>query len=158
MMPKGTDDPYEPALVQLIADREALGEVLRRERQRVLASEEKSRKMTSVARDFLKMMPRAVQAKYLREYPWLAEGPDPASRQAVLVGIVTIFLNAGSRTLTPPDVEVALAKQGIHANSKRILNTLNYLIADHRLERPDRGIYKAGKALLAMKPTEVPVR
>ncbi len=140
-------DPYEKALAQTLADRAANGEELYTARRRVLALEQRDTQLARLARTLAKEMPERRRAHYLRAHPWLSEGPDPASRQAVLMGIVQTFMSAGARELTPPDVEQALEKQGIHADTKRVYNALNYLASDGRLRRASRGRYSAGPAL-----------
>lgn len=151
MKPSTTPDPYEAALIQTLADRASHAEVLRQRRQDVLRAEQRDAELVRLARRLLKEMAAVHQGKYLKIYPWLSEGPDPASRQAVLAGIVRLFSEQGAEELTTPDVERGLAAAGIHAESKRIYNSLNYLAADGRLERVERGLYRATARLKASK-------
>jgi len=142
-------DPFEAALARALADRDAHGEELRQRRRQVLEAEERDKQLVTLARTLVKALPEDRQAVYLRRHPWLSDGPDPASRHAVLVGIIQLFLSDRSREWTPPEVEDALATQGIHANTKRVYNSLNYLSADGRLHRIGRGRYRAAPGLAA---------
>lgn len=144
-------DPYEAALIQTLSDRAEHGGILRERRQGVLRAEQRDAELIKLARHLFKAMQPEHQAKYMKEYPWLTQGPDPASRQAVLAGIIDFFSGQGTEEATAPDVERALAVAGIHAESKRIYNSLNYLAADGRLERVERGLYRATARLKASK-------
>lgn len=148
-------DAYEAALRKTLADREQHGDCLREARKHVLMLEERDRALVTLARTLLKEMPADRQIEYLERFPWLSLGPDPASRQAVLLGIVQMFMSDPALELTPPEVEQRLEAKGIHANAKRIYNSLNYLAADGRLRRAARGRYSAGSKLSMSAPAEV---
>jgi hypothetical protein len=144
-----TNQAYEAALTRAITDRAAQGDVLRDRRRGVLEAVQRLGELTRLARHLLQELPLSAQARFLKEHPWLVDGPDPASRQAVMTGIIQLFSRNRDRKLTAPDVEQGLAAQGIHADTKRIYNTLNYLAADDRLERVERGLYRATPKLTA---------
>jgi hypothetical protein len=112
----------------------------------VLELEQRDTELAKLARTLLREMPKDVQTRFLRQHSWLADGPDPASRQAVVIAVVQLFM-ANDKAHTTPDVQGALERQGIHADAKRIHNTLLYLAADGRLKRVGRGLYQAGNKL-----------
>jgi hypothetical protein len=149
-----TPNHYEMALKATLAERQTHGDELSRARQHVFELEERDRSLVGLARRLLKEMPADRQAGYLHHFPWLSEGPDPASRQAVLFGIIHAFMANPGREFTPPDIERSLESQGIHANPKRIYNTLNYLAAEGRLIRSGRGRYIASPSIATTKAAD----
>src|SRR5947207_2224351 len=120
---------YKAALDNALSFRESHGKTLFQARNRVVELEQRDHAIVTLARQLVKELPPEEQAQYLRRFPWLSDGPDPADRQAVICGIMQTFLSNPSLEFTASEIERALGQQGIHANTKRIYNTLNYLAA-----------------------------
>src|SRR4051812_17086973 len=99
---------YKQVLDNTLSLRDSHGEVLRQARKRVVELEQRDNEIVGLARRLLKELPATEQSQYLRKLPWLSDGPDPASRQAVIVGVIQTFISNPSREFTAPEIELSL--------------------------------------------------
>jgi hypothetical protein len=139
--------PPDAALLRVLKQIEDNGALLHDAKIRVVALEQRGDILRQLARSYLAELSEESRKTFIDAHAWLTPGISPAPRGVFLNAIVQLFLSDQNRVWTTPEINIELEKQGIHVESKRIFNTLNYLAADSRIERLVRGQYRASADL-----------